>query len=337
MKKNEYCVYIGRFSPFHLAHKALLEKAFEAANKVIVVIGSCKTPRTIKNPWSDIERQKIITDCLTPEQKENTIFVLMRDYLYNDNLWVSNLQQKVSEATDFSESVSLIGFESDETSFYLKMFPQYQYIPHDPKIDFHATKIRDLYFSYDLSYKSMVPVGVSNFLEEFKKTKFFTELKQEKDYIDQYKEKWRGSPFPPIFSTVDAVVIKSGHVLVVSRKFNPGKGLLALPGGFVNQKEKLQDAVLRELKEETGIKINIGDLRKMITGNRVFDDPFRSLRGRTITHAYLFDLGVGILPQVKAADDADSVQWLPLSDFYAMSNEFFDDHWHIINHFSSKF
>lgn len=333
----EYCVFIGRFSPFQKAHKVLLDKALTIANQIIIVIGSANTARTIKNPWSVKERSEMISATLSLEDRKRISFITMNDYLYNDNLWVSTLQSLISNASDYSDDVGLVGCDSDETSYYLKLFPQYKYVQVETNFDFHATQVRDLYFSHDIKYKSMVPEQVVRYLEEFKKTPFFSYVKQEKDFIDNYREQWRGSPFPPIFMTVDNIVIKSGHILVVTRRGNPGKGLLALPGGFVNQKEKLQDAALRELKEETGIKINISDLRKSIIESKVFDDPQRSARGRTITNAYLINLGMGQLPQVKGADDAEKAQWLPLSDFHSMSNEFFEDHWHIINYFISKF
>ena len=337
MEKFNYCVFIGRFSPFQKAHKLILDKSFSVADKVIVVVGSANTARTIRNPWSADERRAMIIGCLTSEEQSRVTFVNMGDYLYNDNLWVSTLQSKISEATDYSDNVALIGFESDETSYYLKLFPQYRFVQCGTDFDFHATQVRDLYFAHDSQYKILVPDATVRYLEIFKTLPQFTYVKQEKDFIDNYKEQWRGAPFPPFFMTVDSVVIKSGHVLVVNRKHNPGKGLLALPGGFVNQKEKLQDAALRELKEETGIKINIPDLRKSIVESKVFDEPQRSARGRTITNAFLINLGMGQLPQVKGMDDAEHAHWLPLSDFHAMSNEFFEDHWHIVNHFISKF
>lgn len=51
-----------------------------------------------------------------------------------------------------------------------------------------------------------------------------------------------------------------------------------MPGGFINNNEHLQDAALRELKEETSIKVNIADLKKSIVESKVFDEPNRSLR-----------------------------------------------------------
>lgn len=333
----DYCIFIGRFSAFHKGHLAILEQAFKIAKEVIVVIGSAAAPRTVRNPWTAEERQQMISRSLCDDNLSRIKFVHMKDYLYNNNLWVSVLQEKLIKATQDSEKVALIGFESDETSFYLSLFPQFKYIEHGTEYSFHATQIRDRYFTHDDSYKKMVPVGTIEVLEKFKTTEYFKNLHAEYKYITSYKESWRGSPFPPIFLTVDSLVLKSGHILVVRRGHNPGKGLLALPGGFVNQKEKIEDAALRELKEETKIKINIPDLRKSIVESRVFDDPMRSARGRVISNAFLIDLGAGPLPKVKGSDDAAEAFWLPLSDYYEMETSFFEDHFHIIRNFISKY
>lgn len=339
MQNFDYCVFIGRFSPFHKAHQAILNKALSVAKKVIIVIGSSNTSRTIKNPWSANERQEMIKSCLSSDDLQKVSFVQMGDYLYNDNLWISTLQSKINDITDYSDNVALIGHESDESSYYLKLFPQYKSVSYayNPDFKFHANKVRELYFAHDASYKPMLPEKIVAYLDDFKNTQLFANLKQEKEFLDNYKELWRGAPFPPTFMTVDSVVIKSGHILVVTRRSNPGKGLLALPGGFLNQNEKLQDAALRELKEETAIKMSVVDLKKSIIASNIFDEPQRSLRGRTITTAYLLNLGTGPLPAIKGGDDAEKAQWLPLSDFYSMSSEFFEDHWHIINYFVSKF
>ena len=155
--------------------------------------------------------------------------------------------------------------------------------------------------------------------------------------LEKYKEMWNSSPFPPVFVTVDAVVIKSGHVLVVRRRGYPGKGLLALPGGFINESEFLVDACVRELKEETQIKLPKDELKKRIIDQHVFDHPGRSLRGRTITHAFCFDLGKGDLPKVKGDDDAEKAFWMPLRDVFTQEEKFFEDHCHILSYFVKKF
>ena len=144
-------------------------------------------------------------------------------------------------------------------------------------------------------------------------------------------------PYPPTFVTTDNVVIRSGHVLLIKRRYNPGKGLWALPGGFLDVSEKIEDGAVRELKEETRINITKKELRKSIVESKVFDHPNRSLRGRTITHAYLYDLGYGQLPEIKANDDASGAHWVPLSEAHRMEEFFFEDHYDILVQLTSKF
>jgi bifunctional NMN adenylyltransferase/nudix hydrolase len=338
MKSFDYCIFIGRMQPFHLAHYELLCEAFKQSNNVIVVLGSYKKASNIKNPWTASQRESMIRASLSEEENKRLHCVYMRDYLYNDNLWLTDLQQKIYDITDGSDSIALIGHEHDRSSYYLNLFPQWQRI-EIKNIDKHphATDLRRLYFTQDAAYQAHVPAKTVEYMESFKKTEAFKNLKEEYDFLRDYRISWEGAPFPPTFVTVDSVVIKSGHVLLVRRKGNPGKGLIALPGGFLNQHEKIQDGALRELKEETGIKITKEDAERSICDSKVFDHPDRSLRGRTITHAFLMNLKAGALPQVKGSDDADKAWWMPLSEFATREEEFFEDHFHIISYFVNKF
>jgi ADP-ribose pyrophosphatase YjhB (NUDIX family) len=153
--------------------------------------------------------------------------------------------------------------------------------------------------------------------------------REEFEFIERYKTPYKALPYPPVFVTVDAVVVQSGHVLLVERRARPGKGLMALPGGFIGADEKIEDAVIRELREETRLKVPDPVLRGSLIESRVFDDPHRSARGRTITHAFYFRLKDAIdLPNVKGGDDAKSAQWYPIGEL--QRELFFEDHYSII-------
>ena len=82
--------------------------------------------------------------------------------------------------------------------------------------------------------------------------------------------------------TVDCVVICDGSILLIRRKYKPFKNYLALPGGHVDIGEKTEDACIRELYEETGLKLTVKDLKLL----DVFSDPKRDNRRHTITIAY---------------------------------------------------
>lgn len=333
----KFSVFIGRFSPFHLAHYELIKESLKQAETAIVVLGSYKTAPAPKNPWSGEEREAMMRAALTLEENARVQVILMRDYRYNDNLWLSDLTQKIYDITEGSDDVVLVGHEHDRSSYYLKLFPQWKTHLIDNIDKFpHATQIRYQYFTYDNAYKSSIHPKTVEYLEDFKKSEKFLKLKAYFDSVQKSKNDWNGAPFPVIFNTVDAVVLKSGHVLCVRRGKAYGGGQIALPGGFLDNHERIKVGVVRELKEETAIKISKEDLSDSIVDYKYFDHPDRSERGRTISHAFLFNLGSGPLPQVKGQDDADKAWWMPLREFYTREEEFFEDHFHIINYFVTK-
>lgn len=341
--KNEYIVFVGRFQPFHNGHLEVCKKAFERAKHLIIVIGSCKSACTIRNPWTYDKRKQMIETALSEYAGRFTI-VGIRDYLYSDIQWVTSLQNIVSTITNDSNDVGLIGHRKDDSSFYLDFFPQWNLFEEPNYRGLNSTDIRDKYFNnapilnQDVLL-SDVPSAVKDLLTTWYSENLpqYTYLANEYRYIKDYKAQWSSAPYQPIFVTTDAVVVMNGHVLVVKRKVNPGKGLFALPGGFINPDEKIRDSMIRELREETKIVYPIDKLRASIIGHRVFDHPYRSLRGRTITHAYLLHIkDKRSLPSVTGGDDAAEALWMPINDIYANEDKFFEDHIHIITHFINK-
>lgn len=333
----KFSVFIGRFQPFHAAHLELVKEALNQAETAIVVIGSYKRAPSPKNPWSGEEREIMVRAALSAEENARVKVIFMRDYLYNDNAWLTDLTQKIYEVTEGSDDVVLIGHEHDRTSYYLKMFPQWKsYLTNNIDKFPHATNIRYKYFTYDVDYKTSIHPKTVEYMENFKSTEKFKRLKAYFDSVRNTKNEWFGTPHPVIFNTVDAVVLKSGHILCVRRGKAYGGGQIALPGGFLDEHERIQVAAVRELKEETAIKLSKEELTNAIVDYKYFDHPDRSERGRTISHAFLFNLGMGSLPQVKGSDDADRAWWMPLREFYTREEEFFEDHFHIGYYFTGK-
>jgi bifunctional NMN adenylyltransferase/nudix hydrolase len=216
------------------------------------------------------------------------------------------------------------------------MFPQWDFVNVEEIEPLSAVNIRDLYFkrSYNSNFiKNVVPETTYDFLQEFRKTGEFEQIIREREFVETYKKQYASLPYPPIFSTADAVVIQSGHVLMIKRRAEPGKGLWALPGGYVNANtdKSVEDAAIRELREETGIKVPAPVLRGNIKRSKVFDAIDRSPRGRIITHAFHIELPDGELPKVKGMDDAEKARWVPIAD--VKSEECFEDHYEILQHF----
>lgn len=366
MKEYKHAVFIGRFQPFHNGHLQALKSALEIAEEVILVIGSYKASCNIKNPLTYEERVEMIKYTLDDSevQKDESVrssdllsrvkFIPVRDYYNNDNLWVSEVQVKVSEFVENNEFAVLIGTYKDSSSYYLNLFPQWEFYPLPPNKSLNATKVRETLFKRtaklpeynpyhpntarktieDTYYYKACPTKTAEWLyNNYLKSQKYHEHVLEHQFIENYKKQWEAAPFPPIFVTTDAIVICSGHVLVIERGMNPGKGKLALPGGFLKQNEKIQNCAIRELVEETGIDVDKIILKNSIEDSNVFDYPGRSLRGRTITHGFYIKLKDGKLPKLKAGDDANKAFWMSLNDVYSKESEFYEDHFHIINYF----
>ena len=110
---------------------------------------------------------------------------------------------------------------------------------------------------------------------------------------------------------VDGVVIRGTEVLLITRGIEPWKGELAFPGGFVEEGEDPEVAVIRELKEETGLE---GQVIRIIC---VKGKPKRDPRGHVVSLAYLIDAK----GEPQAGDDASSADWYPISEVKSMAGD----------------
>ncbi|MBK6756160.1 MAG: bifunctional nicotinamide-nucleotide adenylyltransferase/Nudix hydroxylase [Moraxellaceae bacterium] len=330
----DFLVFIGRFQPFHIGHERVLQQALAQSAQVIVLIGSAKQARNTRNPFTIEERTQMILGCLTPDEATRVHCRPLNDCLYNDGLWVKTVQEAVQavvtqHGTSASPRIGLIGHQKDQSSYYLRLFPQWSSVDVESHQCLSATPLRDAYLLGQTPDAALLPQSTQQFLRDFVSHEQYKNLASEAVFIAQYKKAWSVAPYTPTFVTTDAIVVQSGHILLVERKARPGKGLFALPGGFVDQQETVIAACIRELREETRLKVPEPVLYGSLKGQRVFDDPYRSARGRTITHAFMFELKPELsLPKVKGGDDAKSAFWLPLSAL--QPEQLFEDHFHII-------
>lgn len=353
-KKFDAIVYIGRFQPFHNGHLQTLKIALEQANEVIILLGSSNRACNIRNPWNSFQRESMIRAVLKDEgiHQKSVKIVPIDDFPYNDELWLTQVQSAVNAKTDKDDAkIGIIGFKRDHTSFYLDLFPQWERVEIEEIGNINSTEIRQYLFetsgylhpqSLPESFKRDLPRATLHWIETFfaDEREVVSHLRSEYAHVKKYKAAWESSPYQPTFITVDAVVIQSGHILLVQRGAMPGEGLWALPGGFVNPNERVFDAVIRELQEETKIKLPERALRKSVVNQGFFDDPDRSLRGRTITFGFYFALDAipEGLPKVKGSLQGNSdpecdvtrVKWVPLAEFKAMENQIFEDHFFIV-------
>lgn len=108
---------------------------------------------------------------------------------------------------------------------------------------------------------------------------------------------------------VGILVEENSKILMVKRRYEPGKGLWSIPGGLVELGETVRDAAKREVKEETGIDVEI----ERLLG--VLDDIVYDERGRVCYHYVLIDFfGHPTGGDLGAATDAGEVRWISLQD-----------------------
>ena len=348
MIKADFGVFIGRFQPLHIGHEHVIRQALSQVKHLIVLVGSANVARNPRNPFTYDERAAMLRSAFRHEiAEERLVIEPLNDHLYSDTAWVTEVQRRVNAIVldcgnghgfqsnglrDFS--VALTGYGKDASSYYLKLFPEWDNIQIDALHGtFSSTDVRQRYFQRIPEVPaSILSQGVAAWLDHFKMEPTFRNLLEEAEYFAAYPGQWGKGPFV----TADAVVIQSGHILLIERGRIPGRGLLALPGGFVDPGERIRDAAIRELREETEISDSKGQIPPAMLASfiedartRVFDAPTRSLRGRVITHAFLFRLpDRRKLFRVRGSDDAAHASWYRIGD---LSPEmYFEDHWSII-------
>ena len=336
-KKYDLMVFIGRFQPLHLGHVKIIERAYELSDNVMIGIGSANQSRSTKNPFTYEERAEMIKS-LFPD----VITVRLDDYRYDDQKWLTNARkwfeshilalEGMSQTKIDRKRIALIGHEKDGSSFYLKMFPEWKSESVENYKGLNSTEIRNGLFEHGDVMVDHVPEEVKALVEKYKPN--LQNVFEDYQMIQKYKESWKAAPYPPTFVTVDAVVVCSGQILLVERAASPGKGLLALPGGFLNQKETLLKGAIRELREETRLKVSEPVLIGSVKSQHTFDAPDRSTRGRTITTAFYIDLGMqSVLPKVKGSDDAAKAFWTPLNQIDPRN--MYEDHFDVISYFTN--
>lgn len=324
---------IGRFQMQHLGHEHLIDQALVGADTLIVFLGSANHAITFKNPFTDFERQVMIEQYVRSKNKDVRLeFRPVPDFI-DDVDWANYIKREVAAIKEENDWVVLFGFEKDATSYYLKYFPEY--MNHEVtglgQADIGmlgATEIREMIYKGDDNWKKYVNPFVQERVLAWLKTKAFDEVKREYDFTMKYREQFKpvaGEKYNITFTTVDNVIFCGGEVVVIKRKEYPGTGLLALPGGFLLPDKTLRRSADIHLEKKTGIDITGEEPEAFF----VVDNPDRSLRGRTVTNVFVYNLNVkkyyDLLKNNKNII-LKTAATFAITDI----NKFFEDHFQII-------
>jgi bifunctional NMN adenylyltransferase/nudix hydrolase len=342
-------VVIGRFKPVHRSHIRFVTQAAQGADDLVVILGSAHSAPTSKNPFSWEESAGMIASSLE-EEKSVTCGIYFRpvrdsrddndDWFRAVELTVERFAKSHYNGQPFEVTLCGVSKPGDDTTWYLKRFPTWKYydIPASsiPKMD--ATKVRDNLFKGLDTWERYVTSPVRDFLRRWivspegrRLTTEYKEIKKEQRRASRY-------PYQLTYTTADAVVFWRGRILLIRRGGPIGYGLWALPGGFIKAKdERCKAAAKREASEEAQIELLDEWRMTPSDGGEVFDDPNRSLRGRVITHAYMYVIPDEVeVPMVVGGDDADAASWFPLGEIPGLECRLFEDHIDIIRGLTRK-
>lgn len=178
-KVFDYLVFIGRFQPFHVAHREVMDIALSQSEHVILVLGSAQDERSIKNPFSIAEREQMILSSFDDETQKRIHFVPIIDF-YDDEKWVNAVKDGVEDfinthhqAEKNDLKTGLIGHFKDDSSYYLALFPEWQLVElENLKNQLSATPLRAKYYQGEID-QDHLSTEVQAFLIEFQNSEWY--------------------------------------------------------------------------------------------------------------------------------------------------------------------
>lgn len=313
MSKHSTGIFIGRFQPIHSGHIHAIGVAASQVRQLIVMVGSANQCRSIRNPWSFQERKSMIRIKLESANIQNVTIVPLNDYPYSDSQWITDVRSTIEYHTE--DKPVLFG-HMKEGNDYLTWFPDWEFRSIESQSKINATEVRTTMF-------------LTNSLEMPKC------VRDDWAFYQKEAKLFENYPFPETlnFNCADAVLECQGHVLLIKRKFAPGAGQWALPGGFRNQRETFLDCAIRELQEETNVRIPEKVLRGSIVKSELFDSPSRSFgipRNTLAVYMRVNPNPDGTLPRANGADDAVECKWFPLTTILN-GMQIYDDHLAVVS------
>lgn len=310
-------IFIGRFQPLHQGHIHSLSIAASQCKKLLILIGSANQVQSIKNPFTLDQRKSMIRNKLRAAGITNYTMVGLNDHPYNDSAWINEVKI-IAASIGLENSIQLpvLFGHMKEGNDYLKWFPDWKFRDIESAHIINATMIREQLFAEDS------PIIDKNVRDDWK-------------FYQREKELFKDYPFPETlsFNCGDAVATCLGKILLIQRKFAPGADCWALPGGFKNRDETFLDCAIRELQEETNIRVPEKVLRGSIVNTELFDSPKRSFGIPRNTLAVHFNIAPnpdGSLPRANGADDAAACHWFDI-DYAINEMSLYDDHKGIIS------
>lgn len=362
-KKYLQTMVIMRGQVLTNGHCNLILNAIKEGEETLIILGTHNSPRTIKNPFTCEEREKMIRRWLRTMTMDDTVkFAYLEDF-QDDEDWILELGKIVFKNTPdnyvreedralFTSSKDNDGELRNSWAKGLVKVVNVLPITSNTSKTINATDARNYLFSQLPDYKSKCKAlqklhndGIINITVSSSLLEWFIDNDYGKDLYDEYQEcinyeerYGKGSAH----LTSDAlVVVRKEHktefgtlhypeYMLIKRGGKVGKNLLAISGGFVDNDETFEDAAIRELEEETGLKLS----KDKITHRIVADSPNRDPRARIVSIVHVFDVTEHELKNVKAGDDASEIVFKTFENI--KKSELFSDHYDTIKMYHNQ-
>jgi len=205
--QSSSAVLIGRFQPFHLGHAWLLAQALQGGRQAIVLIGSAGMARSVKNPFTVAEREAMVLADLSPVQRARVCCYGLPD-CGDDAQWVQAVRAQVRAAESAgaadgeqgggftaedrpAQPPVLLGHFKDESSYYLRLFPEWTLQSVQSFRHINATDIRAQYFAAPACGQAdfaALPPGTLAFLKAFAQSADYRALAQAAQHAQALKK-----------------------------------------------------------------------------------------------------------------------------------------------------
>jgi len=321
-------VYIGRFQPFHNGHLNSIKSALQKSHRLILVLGGAYLSPSIRGPWSIEERIQMIKNCLTKQQLNRIDFVYVRDRLYCEQLWIQNVKGELAKLIDTNLPIAIIGHEKDSSSYYLKVFPQWDFLETGNFKGINATDIRKSYFlSKNLkSAYDKTPKSISNWLKNYRKKNAFKIIKEKYIYIQKMLSNDKLNMNNDVFNVF---IVCNNYVLLLKSKQTLRKYLFSMPEiEELNQNDPKNSILSEIIFKNSNNKLNFE-----LLNHRIFDYSGRYPIGVQKSNTFYFKLNHENLPVVLPGKNSEHVEWILLDDIHLLENQIYSDHFQIMSWF----
>ncbi|MDL2343754.1 adenylyltransferase/cytidyltransferase family protein [Deinococcus sp. MIMF12] len=220
-------VYVGRFQPPHAAHLGTVREALAHADHLLVLLGSANLARSVKNPFSAPERAGMLRRALREAGADlrRVTFRPLPDR-FDADLWAADVRREAAGVFGEGAPVSLVGFEKDASTAYLRWFPGWGRLPVPEVPGLNATDLRAAYFT-GRPLPDGVPEGVRTFLARFTGTPAYPRLRAEWAAVEAAR-----AALPPAARLHEErwLQVEGERAWLHTRRDPIGSGLWELPG-----------------------------------------------------------------------------------------------------------